>query len=66
MNAEVRVERKTLNQVLEMHIKGISLISHLWRSVDITGEERDIVIIKLDDIYLKEGRVFMWMQKVCK
>lgn len=64
MKAEVGVERKTLNQVLEMHIKGTSLISHLRRSVDITGEERDIVIIKLDGINLKEGRVFMWMQKV--
>lgn len=38
MNTEVGVERKTLNQVPETHIKGMGLIR---RSVDITEEERE-------------------------
>ena len=61
MNTEVGVERKTLNQVPETHIKGMALIR---RSVDITKEERERVIIKLGGINLKEGRIFTWMQKV--
>lgn len=36
MNAEVGVERQTLNQAPETHIKGMALI----RSVDITELER--------------------------
>lgn len=37
MNAEVGVERQTLNQAPETHIKGMALII---RSVDITEVER--------------------------